>query len=408
MFWENLREALRAIRANWLRAVLTMCIIAFGILAIVGVLTSIDGIKYWMSASFSTLGTNTFVIKNVESSVRIGRRREKIEFDKITYRQAVAFADTFSNDATVSLSAQGNFQATVRYRGRESNPNIQVAGTDQNFLLVESYELAAGRSITPEDVQHGANVAVIGHQVQEQLFAGVDPVGRTLVVDNHQYRVVGVLAEKGTSFGSPGDKVVKLPITTLERHYSDPDRSIDINVYIDQPERMTAAVQAAYGTFRRIRRLLPTDPTNFSVVMSQSFIDNLLENLAILTLSATAIAFITLAGASIGLMNILLVSVTERTREIGTRKALGARRSDILLQFLTEAILICLLGGAAGILLGVLAGNGIGAYLGSPFLIPWGWIVLGFSVSLVVGLISGIYPARKASRLDPIAALRYE
>ncbi|MCS6985341.1 MAG: ABC transporter permease [Leptospiraceae bacterium] len=407
---ENVRQALEAIAANRLRAFLTILIIATGIMAIVGVLTSIDGIKYWMRRTFSTLGANAFKIEHRATQVRIGgvQRERKKENPVITYLQAKALAERLCSLATINIRAVGNFAAIVQYGSRKTNNNISVIGTDENFLAAQGYEVVLGRSLSMQDIEQRQAVAVIGHAVKEKLFPYGSPLNQIIQVDRHFYKVVGVLKEKGTAFGSPGDKVCMIPITTLLKDYSEPNRSFTINVVVDNLHEMPTLIDQAVIAFRIIRHLKPRQPNNFEVVLSDSFVNNLLENLKILTLSATLIAAISLFGASVGLMNIMLVSVTERTMEIGLRKALGATRRQILFQFLTEAITIGQLGGILGIILGLAIGNVIGYWLQSGFLIPWLWIGLSFVICLGVGIISGIYPARKAALLDPIEALRYE
>jgi putative ABC transport system permease protein len=407
--FENIRQSLESIRANRLRAVLTIFIIAIGIMAIVGVLTSIDGIKYWMGRTFSTLGANTFKIENHATQVRIGGRRErKKDNPPITFKQAQAFKEQMKSYAAVNIRTTGNFAAAAKYQGRKTNNNVSVIGTDENFLFVEAYEIAEGRSVSAQDVEAGRPVAVIGHQIKEKLFPFGTAINKLIQVDKNFYTVIGVLKEKGTAFGSPGDKVCMIPVTALLNDYSVPDRSFSINVFAPNPHEIASLIDESTISFRIIRGLKPKEPDNFEIVMSDSFINNLMDNLSILTLSATLIALISLFGASVGLMNIMLVSVTERTMEIGLRKALGATKRQILFQFLIEAVTICQLGGALGVILGVGIGNMISYWLQSGFIIPWGWMAMSILICLVVGIVSGIYPARKAAKLDPIEALRYE
>jgi len=405
---QNIRQALGSIRSNKLRAGLTICIIAFGIQSIVGVLTSIDGIKYWMMDSFSTLGANTFKIQANPSALRIGGPRPEARNDNITFRQAMEFRERMGDLAVVNIAITANFVAQARYENQTTNNNIRLEGSDENFVLAESYQIEEGRSITPDDIKNASPVVVIGQEVRKKCFPATNPIGKVLYVDRQAYTVVGVLKEKGTSFGSPGDKVCKVPITRLMQDVAMDNPAYTINVYVEQPEYMEQEIDQATGVFRLVRRLKPYEENDFGIVKSDSFINSLMENISLLTLSATAIAIITLFGASISLMNIMLVSVTERTREIGLRKAIGATRSQILMQFLTEAITICQLGGLLGIALGVGIGLLISSLLGVAFVTPWLWIGMGIAICFVVGLASGIYPARKAASLDPIEALRYE
>jgi putative ABC transport system permease protein len=410
MWLENIRQALASVRSNWLRSVLTMLIIAFGIMSMVGILTSIDGIKYWLRSSFSTLGANTFVIQNTPSSLRIGGRRDRTVFPPITYDQARNFKERFQEDnlGIVNIRATGTRMGVAQYQSNKTNNNIQVLGTDENFLVAESYEVEAGRTINPADVENNRKVVVIGYELKKKLFPYTNPINKHVVLNKQQYQIIGLLKERGTAMGSPGDKVAFIPITTMNKDFPDNRRSFNINVYVKEATTILASAEVAWSLFRIIRKLGTTENTNFSVVLSDSFVNDLMENLKILTLSSTLISIITLFGASIGLMNIMLVSVTERTMEIGVRKAMGATSKHILAQFLTEAITICQIGGMLGILLGIGMGFGVSKWLQAGFVIPWVWIIVGIVVCFVVGIVSGIYPARRAARLDPIDSLRYE
>jgi putative ABC transport system permease protein len=410
MLWQNLLQAFRAINGNRLRAILTMLIIAFGITAIVGVLTSIDGIKHWMRESFSTLGANTFVIRNRAPDFQTEGPRRKQSFPPIKLAEAREFRrrapEIGLSAVNIAISVKNDAQA--RFRSRSTHTNLALRGSDEHLLEVKAYELAEGRSLSRHDVESRAKVVIIGYDIKEELFPYSSPIGRNIFIGRQRYRVVGLLARQGAAIGSGADERVIIPLTTAYSVYDLGGQSLELNVYVQQAEQLASAEERAIGLFRLIRGLEPGQATNFASVVSGSFVDNLMANLRILTWSATAIAIITLIGAAIGLMNIMLVSVTERTREIGVRKAMGATAGQVQLQFLTEAITICQLGGLLGIVFGVGAGNLIGAWLATPFLIPWGWMLLAIALCLLVGVVSGWYPAQKAAKLDPIVALRYE
>ncbi len=407
--WINVSQALLAIRDNKFRAGVTIIIIALGITALIGVLTSIDGIKNKLTESFASLGAETFEIVNWGTSVQVERRgrRRKQSFPNITYREADEFKQRFKVDGWVSLTGIGTGVAQVSYLQEKTNQNIQVMGTDQNYLETSQYVLDEGRNLNPDDVQLARNVVLIGSEVQKILFPYGSPIDKLITANNHIYKVIGVLKEVGSSSGE-GDKKLIIPITTLRRHYPN-HGSLRISVKVKDLETMDNAISEATGIFRLIRDLNLREEDDFSIRKSEGVIENLMENLSVLTVSAKIIAIITLLGASIALLNVMLVSVTERTREIGLRKAMGATKRNILSQFIVEAIVICQLGGVFGIVLGLSAGNLFSTLLlESGFFVPWLWIIIGIISCLLVGVSAGIYPAYKAAKVDPITSLRYE
>lgn len=406
---ENIKVALSSIKGQMLRAVLTIVIIALGITALVGTLTCIDILKASLNSNFSSMGANTFTIRNRETTVRIGKGGKQPRRHKaITYDEAIAFSDEFDYPGTVSVSTIASFAATVKYKSEKTNPNIQVFGTDENYLLVSGYKLEKGRNFSPQEVDDGTHVVLLGSDLVSELFDKADPVGKEVHIGAGKYVVIGILASKGNSMGMSGDKIALLPIENVRVYFSRPDMTYTINVLTEGPQFMEPTIGEATGIFRRVRGLQPNDEDNFEITKSDSIATSLIENLRYFSLGATLIAIITLLGAAIGLMNIMLVSVTERTKEIGTRKALGATRAAIRNQFITEAVVICQLGGLGGILLALLFGFGIAYAMDAGFVMPWAWIGLGITICFIVGMISGIYPAIKASKLDPIEALRYE
>ena len=410
-FSEILSMAFQNIRANMLRAVLTLLIIAFGIMALVGILTAIDAIAYSLNDNFSGLGANSFSIERKWEEVKSNRRgRRQKAGEAIHFSQAQEFKDRFVFPAKVSVSFRATGLATVKYNDKKTNPNIVFMGVDENYFSVKGFDIEYGRPFSKTEIDAGQPKAVIGQDIVKQLFDSKPEkaLDQIIQVGNIRYRVVGVLKSKGSSMGSSQDRAVYAPLLNVKSIYGTEDTDYDLLVAVNDAKDMETAQSESIGLFRQIRGLRPGQEEDFEIFASDSLVAILKENTTNLRLATIAIGLMTLLGAAIGLMNIMLVSVTERTREIGIYKALGATRRSILLQFLTEAIVICQIGGLVGIFLGILVGNIVTPLLGGTFLIPWGWMFLGFTLCMIVGVVSGFYPAMKAARLDPIESLRYE
>lgn len=404
VFIQNLLIAIKSVRTQLLRTILTALIIAIGITALVGILTAIDSLKASITSEFTSMGANTFVIQQLRSRVR--HENKSLKYRKIEFSEATRFKQLFENNALISVSCRSSFGSTVKFKNAKTNPNVSVLGIDENYLPTAGYSIAFGRSLNKND--EGVNVALIGKEIADKLFGEGSPLGEFVKVDGTRYEVVGVLKEKGASSGFGGDRTVLIPITKARVRYPSSDGSFAINVLVKNANQLNQIIDESRGAFRKIRKVDLLKPDDFEIRRSDSIATKFIENMQVVTLVAGLVGFITLLGAAIGLMNIMLVSVTERTREIGVRKALGAKVDTIRNQFLIEAVLICQIGGALGIVFGVLVGNGVAFLTGGSFIVPWVWIGLGFTICFVVGVISGYYPARKASRLDPVEALRYE
>ena len=407
---ENIKIAFQSIRGNMVRSALTILIIAIGIMALVGILTAIDSIKNSITSEFTRLGANTFSIQSRGMRVQIGNKRYRSKnYSYISYFQARAFREKYTFPAIVSISVNATGTATVKYESKKSNPNISVRGVDENFLQTAGYEVESGRGLTFQESFDGTNVALVGSSLISKLFPkDVEPLGKSISVGSGKYTIVGVLKSKGSGFGEGGDQIVVLPFTNVRQYFPRPQMNFRISVMPKTPQLLDGAIGEAESTFRNIRGLNITDDSDFSIEKSDNLVNILLDNIKYVTLAATIIGFITLMGAAIGLMNILLVTVAERTREIGIHKAMGANSHSIKQQFLIESIVIGQLGGFLGIILGILAGNGVSMLIGSSFIVPWEWMLGGVVLCLIVSLASGVLPAIKASKLDPIEALRYE
>ncbi|MFZ2900604.1 MAG: ABC transporter permease [Saprospiraceae bacterium] len=408
---ENISMAFRSIRSNMMRAVLTLLIIAFGIMALVGILTAIDSTVYALNDSISSLGANSFTIDPKGGGIQghRGGRRDK-RGDPISFDQAVNFKESFHFPAKVSVSLFCTEMAAVKYGEEKTNPNVSMMGVDENYLDVKGMELEIGRNFTAVEAMNGGNRILIGMDIVDMLFDDkpLKAINQLITVGSTRYQVIGVLKSKGASMNQSEDRQVLVPLQTGKRFYGTSDSDYDLMVAVTNATDIDYAVAAATGQFRNIRKLRAAEDNDFEIFKSESLIGLIKENTTNLRMGAVAIGLMTLLGAAIGLMNIMLVSVAERTREIGVCKAIGANSRTILIQFLTEAILICQLGGIVGIVLGILIGNIISLLMGSAFFVPWGWIGIAILTSFLVGLSAGIYPALKAAKLDPIDALRYE
>ena len=297
---------------------------------------------------------------------------------------------------------------TVKNGTEKTNPNVSLVGIDENHLSVAGYEIATGRNFSAEEIQQIRHYVLVGSDLVKDLFpTGIDPLGKEITVAGLKLQIMGILKSKGSGIGNP-DRVCFMPITTARQYYSRPNMTFNITVMPINPVNLDMMTGEAEAMFRTVRNLNPKDESDFNISKSDNIVNMLLKNLRYVTLAATIIGIVTLFGAAVGLMNIMLVSVTERTREIGVRKAIGAKTKTIKYQFLFESIMIGQLGGIFGIILGILIGNAVSSMLRSSFVIPWVWVITGIVVCFIVGVVSGYAPAVKAANIDPIEALRYE
>ncbi|PIQ35096.1 MAG: ABC transporter [Bacteroidetes bacterium CG18_big_fil_WC_8_21_14_2_50_41_14] len=407
---ENLSISLTSIKSHLLRTILTVMIIAFGIMALVGILTAIDAVEYFLNNNFAMMGANTFNIQNRDLHVHIGgsNNRPK-EYTEISYQQALEFKKEYHFPVTTSVFTYGTGIATLKYQSVKTNPNVQVMGVDENYLATAGLEIDKGRNFNLTEIEEGSAVALLGSEVAKTLFKDKEnPIGQVVSIGAGKFKVIGVIKERGSSVGFSGDRNCMAPLTNVRQYFSRPNMNFRISVMVTDPNLMDAAIGEATGVFRRIRKDKVGQDDSFSIIKSDNIASMLIKLTGSIQIGATLIGLITLLGAAIGLMNIMLVSVTERTREIGIRKAMGARRKTIRNQFLAEAVVIAQIGGVLGVVAGILVGNIVSIATGSAFIIPWAWIALGIGLCFIVALLSGIIPANKAAGLDPIESLRYE
>lgn len=408
-FRENVAIALQSIGGNRLRTALTALIIAIGVTALVGILTAIEGIKQKTNDIFSSMGANSFTIRNRGTGIRFGGGggRPKV-YASITYDQAVQFKKRFKLPAVVSVNTYASFLATVKYGEQKTNPNISILGADENYLLTGGYKLAAGRNFSASELEHGSSVVIIGDELRVKLFKNTDPINKTILLGANKFRVIGLCETKGSSAGFGGDRQCIIPLFRAKQISTNPNPTYTISVMVDTPGEQLAAIGESTSLFRNIRGLRVYQDNTFEISRSDSIQQQLATQLNGISAAGFGIGIITLLGAAIGLMNIMLVSVTERTREIGVRKAIGATPAIIRRQFLIEAVVICLMGCAGGIILGMAVGNLIAVNIAGSFIVPWVWLFSAIALCSGIGLASGYYPAKKASKLDPVEALRYE
>ena len=420
---DTLSLAFRTVKSNKLRTSITVAIIAFGIMALIGIITAIQAMNQSLAESFSTMGANAFSIRFKDKQIRIGKNDNGVQKTTkgalkeknsntgkiITYEEAKAFKERLAFPALVSISIRGPRNVIVNNEKLKTNPNVVVQGGDENYLLLSGYTLSAGRNFNKLDVESGRSVCVLGNSVAKKIFGNPEKaVDKIIKVANIKYRIIGILKDKGSSAFLNADNVVITTYNNIRRLFSTSNTTFNIGVMVSNVQDMNIAIGEATGTFRPIRKLNFTEQNNFFVDKSDSIVEAFTKSLGSITTAAAFIGLITLIGAAIGLMNIMLVSVNERTREIGLIKALGGTRLSIRQQFLFESIIISLIGAVFGIILGVLVGNIFGIVLKTGFIVPWGWVFTGIMVCSLVGLFAGLYPAYKASKLDPIVALRYE
>jgi putative ABC transport system permease protein len=417
--------AWRTVKGNKLRTGITVAIIAFGIMALIGIITAISAMNQSLKENFSFMGANAFSVRYKELNARMGGPNQGDEFSKskkgqkekksnldkpIRIEEATYFKDHFSFPrAMVSISRRAGGNNELHYKDKKTNPQITLVGGDDNYIAVNGYTLSVGRNLNNVDMASGRSVCVIGSNVAAKLFPSKPEscIDKVILLQSKPYRVIGLLKSKGSSAMLRQDDLVFTSIKNV-RQYQNSNPSYSIGVMVNNVAELEPAIGETTEQMRKARRLIPSESDNFVIDKSDKFAEMFIGFLAGISGAAGAIGMITLIGAAIGLMNIMLVAVSERTREVGLIKALGGKKKDVRRQFLFESVCISLLGAVFGIILGVGVGNLFSLILNTGFVVPWFWVFTGIIICSVVGLVAGIYPAMKAASLNPINALRYE
>jgi putative ABC transport system permease protein len=424
-FRDTFLLAFRTVKGNTLRTALTVAIIAFGIMALIGIITAIKAMNQKFTESFSSMGANAFTIRFKERNIRIGgggnrdltvtkkgKKEKKSNLGKlITKDEAEYFAGHYSfPGAVTSISVFGSGSSIISFADKKTSPNVMMFGGDEKYLDLNGYTLLSGRNLTLQEVRNGQNVCIVGYDVAKKFFneSADKAVGKTIRINNLPYLVLGVLESRGSTFGFSRDNMVIIGYRNLAKNFLGNNSTYVLAVKVGDINHMNEAMGEAEALFRGIRKNSITEESNFVLDKSDSMVERAMNSLGFLTISATVIGLITLIGAAIGLMNIMLVSVAERTKEVGLIKAIGGKSAVVKKQFLLEAVIISVLGALFGIILGILVGNSFAIVLSTGFVVPWGWVLYGILICSAVGLLAGLYPAIKAGRLNPIEALRYE
>jgi len=410
LFREVITMALSSLGANKLRAALTMTGITIGVFSVISVMTAIGALQSSIESGISFLGSNIFQFAkyppNINASGNVQKKYQNRH--NITYRQALRYYALMEGRAREICLKTFDFNGQAVYNGVKTSPSLTVVGTNRSFLAANAYTLGYGRNLNDEDVEFARSVLVVGKMIEKRLFPHESPIGKVIRLSGHTFTIVGVLAEKGTSFGQSQDDICILPITRFFENYGEANRTINIATQSFSQETYNATLDRGIGAMRIARGLRPSQENNFEIYSNDSLKSVFVSVAGVVRIGAFVVSFIALLAAGIGIMNIMLVSVTERTKEIGVRKSIGARSRDILRQFLTEAVFISEAGGILGIILGVLGGDLLAMWLKVDIIFPFGWAIAGLVVCSVIGIGFGLYPAYRAAALDPIEALRYE
>ena len=412
LFREIVAMALSSLGANKLRATLTMIGITIGVFSIISVMTAIGALQNSIENGLSFLGSNIFQFAKYPVNIDAGGEIKKKYQNRrdISYRQALHYYELMQGNAReICLKCFGyELKGQAVYNGVRTTPSLLIVGTNRSFLTANAYTLGYGRNLNEEDVDLARHVLVVGKMIEKRLFPHESPIGKVIRMSGHTYTIIGVLAEKGTSFGQSQDDICMMPITRFFEDFGEAKRTVNIATQSFSQETYNGTLDRGIGAMRIARGLRADQENDFEIYSNDSLKSAFASIAGVVRIGAFVISFIALVAAGIGIMNIMLVSVTERTKEIGVRKSIGARSRDILRQFLTEAVFISEAGGILGIILGVIGGDLLAVWLKVDIIFPFGWAFAGLLVCSAIGIGFGLYPAYRAAALDPIDALRYE
>ena len=405
---EVFRMALAALRTNRLRSILTMLGVTIGVFSVIGVMTALSVISTSIEGGLSFLGSNLFQFAKYPI-ISKGNPEEKFRNRRsITLAEGNEYKRLMEGQAAAICLKAFDYSGKPASYGNSKVQGLTVVGTNENFLVANSYTLGYGRNLSTEDVALGRSVVVVGARTEKKLFPNQTPIGKTIKINERPYQIIGVLSEKGSSFGKSQDDLLLVPITRFFNDFGYVNRTVNIATQSTSQATYNQTLDKAIGAMRQARGLKVGQDNDFEVYSNDTLVNAFAQIAGTIRIGAFVVSAIALLAAGIGIMNIMLVSVTERTREIGVRKAIGARKKDIVRQFLFEAVVLSEVGGLTGIIIGVLGGNGVAVWLDIAMVFPWAWALTGLIVCSVIGIGFGWYPAYKAASLHPIEALRYE
>ncbi|HOV98878.1 MAG TPA: ABC transporter permease [Bacteroidota bacterium] len=405
-FSEIIIFALDSIRTNKLRSFLTLLGIVVGVFSIIAVMTAVRVLENSIESGLSQLGTHTF---QIQKTPQMASQAEWIKAQKrknIEYDQALRLKERMTQALYVAVEGWSGGKV-VQFGSLKTNPNVSVGGEEPEGIQTNNWNIEEGRNFLESDLRSASPVVILGADVAKKIFPRGGAIGQDVRVGQNKYTVIGVFEPKGSVLGGNMDNFVAIPMTRFLNDYGK-NRSLNIMIKAKSDAVYNECLEEARNILRTIRKVPPGEPDDFAIFSNESLIETFNEFTRYVKLGVSVISFIALITAGIGIMNIMLVSVTERTKEIGIRKSLGARRSDILRQFILESIVLCEIGGLIGIILGIIGGNITALAFKVPVIFPVDWAIIGVIITTCVGLVFGVYPAWKAANLDPIEALRYE